>query len=194
MERRIYHGNLAPSDLAQALMAAFNQGNLRTQLLGESDNLTVQIASSQMARSGGKTALAINIQRVKDGVMVQVGEQEWLGVAASLGATALSTLLNPFNLIGRLDDLAQDITNLQLRDKVWEIIAHTIRAAGASHQLSERLRRMICEYCATANEVGQSSCVACGAPLGKVQPKTCGNCGFVIKHGESICPNCGKRL
>jgi hypothetical protein len=192
MEQRVFHGNITPSDVAHALMAEFNQGNLRTQLLGESDNLTVQVASSQFAQSGGKTALSINIQKHEDGVLVQVGEQQWLGVAASLGQTALAALLNPFNLIGRLDDIAQDVTNLQLSDKVWHVVDAAIRAKGASMEISERLSRLTCEYCGAANPVGEATCLACGAPLGKSQPKACKTCGFVLKGEEKFCPNCGQ--
>jgi predicted amidophosphoribosyltransferase len=49
---------------------------------------------------------------------------------------------------------------------------------------------MVCEYCLTANPVGEPSCIACGAPLGEAQPRTCLNCGFVVRMNESICPNC----
>lgn len=173
-------------------MAEFDQGNTQTQLLGDSGNLTVQIASSQWARSGGKTALAVNLQQIEDGVMVQVGEQQWLGVAASLGQTAISALLNPLNLLGRLDDLAQDVNSLQLNEKVWQIVAKVVSAAGASQQISERLTRLTCEYCGAANPVGEATCVACGAPLGKEQPKACTKCGYVLLHDEKFCPNCGQ--
>jgi hypothetical protein len=192
MDRRVFHGNITPSLVAQALMAEFNQGNLQTQLLGDSGNLTVQIASSQWSRSGGKTALTVNVQQVEDGVMVQVGEQQWLGVAASLGQTAISALLNPLNLLGRLDDIAQDVNSLQLNEKVWQIVAEVVKAAGASQQISERLTRLTCEYCGAANPVGEATCVACGAPLGKEQPKACSKCGFVLVHDEKFCPNCGQ--
>ena len=94
MDRRIYHGNITPTDIAQALIGEFDQGNTQTQLLGDSDNLTLQIASSQYSRSGGRTAISVNMQLVEDGVMVQVGAQQWLGVAASLGQTAISAILN----------------------------------------------------------------------------------------------------
>jgi hypothetical protein len=173
-------------------MAEFNQGNTQTQLLGDSGNLTVQIASSQWSRSGGKTALTVNLQQVEDGVMVQVGEQQWLGVAASLGQTAISALLNPLNLLGRLDDIAQDVNSLQLNEKVWQIVAKVVNAAGASQQISERLTRLTCEYCGAANPVGEATCVACGAPLGKEQPKACTKCGYVLVHDEKFCPNCGQ--
>lgn len=193
MEQRVFHGNIIPTDVAQALLAEFNQGNLRAQVLGESGHLTVQIATSQWSRSGGQTALAVNIQKIEDGVTVQIGQQQWMGVAASLGQSAIAALMNPLNLLGRLDDIAQDIQNLQLNEKVWEIIAREVRAKGASHQLSERLSRLTCEYCCSANPVGEPSCVACGAPLGAVQPKTCAKCGYVLTHEEKFCPNCGQQ-
>jgi hypothetical protein len=192
MDKRIYHGKITPDEIAQALQAEFNQGNTRTQVFGDSNNLVVQIASSQWARSGGKTALAVNVQQVEDGIMVQVGEQQWLGVAASLGQTAISTLINPWNLLGRLDDIAQDVSSLQLNEKVWQIINGVVNAAGASLQLSERLARITCEYCGVANPVGEPTCLACGAPLGKDQPKTCNKCGFVLLNAEKFCPNCGQ--
>jgi len=192
MDRRIFHGNITPTDIARALMAGFNQGNLQTQLVGENNNLTVQIASSQWARSGGRTALTVNIQQIEDGVMVELGQQEWLGVAASLGTTVLSAVLNPINLLGRLDDIAQDITNLQLNEKIWQVVENVTRAAGAGQELSERLSSVSCEFCGSANPVGESTCVACGAPLGKEQPKACTKCGYVLVHQENFCPNCGQ--
>jgi hypothetical protein len=194
MDRRVYHGKLTPLDLAHALVAEFNQGNTQTQVFGEDDNLVVQIASSQWARSGGKTALTVNIQQVEDGVMVQVGEQQWLGVAASLGKTAISALINPMNLLGRLDDIAQDVSNLQLSEKIWQVVIRVANDSGASLQLSERLSRVTCEYCGVANPIGEPSCLACGAPLGRQQPKTCANCGFVLANKEKFCPNCGQPI
>jgi hypothetical protein len=192
MDRRIFHGNISPTDVARALEAEFNQGNTQTHLLGENNNLTVQIASSQWSHSGGRTALTINVQKVEDGIMIEMGEQQWLGVAASLGQTAIATLINPLNLLGRLDDIAQDVSNLQLNDKVWQVVTRVVGEAGASQQLSERLSRITCDYCGAANPVGEATCLACGAPLGKEQPKTCKKCGYVLGHDEKFCPNCGQ--
>lgn len=175
-------------------MGEFNRGNLRTQMFGESNNLTVQIATRQGSMSGGQTALAINIQQVEDGVMLQIGKQQWLGTAASLGATAIAVLRNPFNLIGRLDDIAQDVENLSLTEKVWQVVGNVMRTVGASHQLSDRLNRLTCEFCGTANPVGEPNCVACGAPLGDVHPTTCPHCGFVVSRDETKCTNCGNKL
>jgi hypothetical protein len=194
MERRIFHGTLSPTDIAQALLAEFNHGNMHAQVLGKSDKMAVQIGTHPGAMSGGKTALTVTIQQVTDGIMVELGQQAWLGVAASLGQTAFSVFRNPFSLIGRLDDLAQDIENMQLSEKVWQVIARTAASAGASHQLSERMSRLTCDFCGTANPVGEPSCIACGAPLGNVHPTGCGHCGFVILRSESACPNCGQRI
>ncbi len=194
MDRQIYHGVINPSDVAQALLGEFNRGNLRAQTLGQTDNLAVQIGTRPGTASGGQTALTVSIQKVADGIMVQIGQQAWLGTATSLGWTVVAALRNPFSLIGRLDDIAQDVENLQLSERVWTVINQAIQASGASHQLSARLNRVVCEYCGTANPVGEGNCIACGAPLGKSQPKTCSNCGFVMGPGEIQCPNCGAAI
>ena len=194
MERRIFHGNITPKSIAHSLAGTFQRGNLRTQLLGEDEDLIVQISSRPGAASGGQTAVTIHLKKVEDGVLVEIGEQSWLGVAASIGSTAISTLFNPWNLIGRLDDLAQDIENIQLIDKVWQTINKTVRTAGASMQLSDRLLRITCNYCGTANQVGEGNCISCGAPLGKDQPRTCPKCGFVVLRGERKCPSCEQPL
>jgi hypothetical protein len=194
MERRIFHGTLLPTDIAQALLAEFNHGNMRAQVLGKSDKMAVQIGTNPGAASGGQTAITVTIQEVTDGIMVELGQQAWLGVAASLGQTAFSLFRNPFNLIGRLDDLAQDIESLQLSENVWQVIARTAASAGASHQLSDRMSRLTCEFCGTANPLGEPACIACGAPLGNAHPTSCPNCGFVVLRNESTCPNCEQKL
>lgn len=194
MEQRIYHGNLSPRDISENLISHFNRGNLRAQQLGDSERLIVQIGTRPGAMAGGDTTVSVILQKAEDGVAVQLGQQAWLGIAASLGTTALAAIRNPFNLLGRLDDLAQDIQNLQINEQVWQAIDEVARAAGASHELSNRLRRTVCPYCRTANPVGEASCVACGAPLGDVQPHTCPYCGFVVKSSETICPNCKRSI
>jgi hypothetical protein len=177
--------------MANALVGFFNRGNFRVQRIGDSDKLVVQVATREHQASGGQTAMSVILQRVEDGVSVQIGQQAWLGVAASLGASAISILSNPWSLFQRIDDIAQDIESLQLTEDVWKILDSTARSLGATQELSERLRRITCEYCGTANPVGEGRCIACGAPLGNAQPHTCGRCGFVVFHNEANCPNCG---
>jgi len=194
MEQRIYHGNMTPSDLAEALLAYFNHGNLRTQTVGNRDEMSVQIATRPGAASGGETAVTVQLKKVEDGIAVSVSEQAWLGVAASMGQTVIATLMNPWNLLGRLDDLAQDVENLQINEKVWQVIGSVAQSHRTSTQISERLQRLECLYCGTANPVGEASCIACGAPLGSIQPRTCAICGFVVLRGEKNCPSCGKPI
>ena len=194
METRIFHGEITPIDLAKSLIGEFNKGNLRSQGIGSEEEIVVQIATREYPSSGGQTALAVTLREVEDGVAVQIGKQSWFGVAASLGKTALSAIRNPWSILERLDDVAQDVENLKLTEEVWQVLARTADTLGASFELSERLRRMVCEYCQVANPVGEPSCIACGAPLGKVQPRTCSNCGFVVRLNETYCPNCKKLL
>lgn len=194
MERRIFHGDLSPQEISRALIAHFNRNNLVAQQFAKKNQVIVQIATRQRPSSGGQTALSVLMEEHEDGVAVQLGKQNWLGVAASLGVTALSAFRNPFSLLGRLDDLAQDIEHLQLSEEIWQVIENVARLRGASFEISARLRRMVCEYCRSANPTGESNCIACGAPLGDVQPSTCGNCGFVVTAEEVTCPNCGNRL
>jgi hypothetical protein len=194
MEQLIYHGPITVDKIASALVAEFNHGHLRAQSFGDDETQVVQITTVSHPTSGGRTALSVHLSRIEDGVQVQMGQQEWLGIAASLGQTALGALLRPASLLSRLDDLAADINYIQLTERVQETIDRAAKAAGASFQISERLRRLTCAYCLTANPVGEPHCIACGAPLGPSQPIACPHCGFVTSAESSICPECGKKL
>jgi hypothetical protein len=194
MEPRFFHGSIRPAELARALLAQFNDGNLHAQAVGSDDKIVVQVATDPQSASGGHTALAVSIDAMEDGVMVRLGEQAWLGLAASLGTSAIAALRNPLNLLGRLDDIAQDLESLRLSERIWTSIELYAAGVGASSQLSERLRRTTCEYCRTANPIGEPACLACGAPMGGAQPRTCSACGFVVLREEIKCPNCGTLL
>jgi hypothetical protein len=193
MDQRIFHGDFSAQTLAGCLISFFDRGNLKVQVIGEDPTVMVQIATKDFASSGGKTALSVLLQNVEDGVAVKIGQQTWLGIAASMGFTALLAMRNPFNLLTRIDDLAQDIENLQLTEEVWKTLEENAIILGTGFELSARLKRYICEYCNVANPPGEPSCIACGAPLGNIQPITCKNCGFILLRSESICPNCHKK-
>jgi uncharacterized Zn-finger protein len=194
MSDRTYHGDIAPADLAGALIAAFNQGNMRCQQVGQGDKVMVQIAMRDQARSGGQGALSVSMQRNADGVTVGIGQHEWLGVAASLGQTALVTLMNPWNLIGRLDDIAQDISSLTLEQQAWDAIEKYAQTAKATKMISARLQSLSCPYCNTANRVAAANCENCGAPLGEAQPVACPKCGNVMASKTKFCANCGSAM
>ncbi len=191
MENRTYHGNISPEDLAKALVAEFSRGNLVCQRVGAGEPVLVQVATRHGAASGGHTGISVTIHRIEDGVTVALGEQEFFGTAASLAQTGLSALLNPLSLLGRLDDLAQDISSLTLTDQIWTAIEKYAHSIGAAKQISERLRTIVCPNCETANAAGAAKCVSCGAPLGSVQPQACTNCGNVMPPGSKFCSNCG---
>ena len=193
MDHKTFHGNITPKDVSEALIAHFHRGNYRVQQIGDGDNVIVQIASVRYATSGGQTSIGISIQKFEDGIMVQIGKQSWMGVAASLGKTALTAIRNPLSILGRIDDIAQDIESLSIRDEIWSIINQAANNLGASHELSTRLRKYICNYCDTPNPIGEAHCIACGAPLGGIQPQTCSNCGYIITNNENFCPNCKQK-
>ena len=190
MEQRIFHGRLMPDEFADCLLVHFNRGNLVVQKLVNGEIVSVQIKTRDGRTSGGETALGIIFQPVEDGILVQVGQQAWAGIAASLGASAVAALLNPLNLLHRIDDIAQDFEYIQLSDEVWRVLESNAKALGSGYELSERLKRVMCDYCQTANPVSEPSCIACGAPLGYNQPKTCSRCGFVLGKKDKYCPNC----
>ena len=190
MDRKIFHGNFTPNDLASILLIHFNRGNLEVHKIGSKDRVVVQIRSKMYAQSGGQTGIGVTLQQFNDGVVVSVGEQQWLGIAASLGFSALAAIKNPFNLLHRIDDIAQDFEYLQLTDDIWQVLSSNVKTIGSGYQLSKRLKRIVCEYCHTANPVGAPSCGACGAPLGNSQPRTCNNCGYVLAESDQNCPNC----
>jgi hypothetical protein len=191
MDQKVYHGNISPLDVANCLAANFNHGNLQVRQYGNDPKITIQMVTSNVPNIGGPTALTVIIQRFEDGVVVQLGQQEILGVAASIGTTVFSAIRNPWSLLSRIDDLAQDIESIQLKDQVWRVVDELATTLGSGQELSKRLKRMVCSYCSTANPVGEAHCIGCGAPLGDVQPVTCKNCGYVIRSLENTCPNCG---
>ncbi|MGE0488971.1 MAG: zinc ribbon domain-containing protein [Vulcanimicrobiota bacterium] len=194
MSTRTFHGNVTTSELARHLEATFTKNGLIARSRGDGPALTVQISSTQARESGGQTSLAVTLQAVEDGVMVKMGQQSWMGIAASLGETAMAVAKNPWNLLGRLDDLAADFDVISLEKQAWKSIDEFMRARAASTQISERLRRVQCPYCDFANQAGAGECSSCGAPLGTEQPQSCLQCGFVNDARAVQCGQCGHGL
>ncbi len=191
MNLRVYHGNVTPGVFARALFARYNAGNYQVQAYGDDTNLNLQIYTRPGRQAGGETGLTVNLSQVEDGVSVQVGKQRMLGLAANFGRTALDAFRNPWSLLGNLDDIAQDVESAQLEDSVWNVIDRIARQNNAGESLSERLNSLKCPYCLTGNKIGEGNCMACGAPLGDIQPSACRRCGYVLYYKEKICPNCG---
>jgi RNA polymerase subunit RPABC4/transcription elongation factor Spt4 len=190
MTKKVFHGNFTPEDLAELILLRFDRGNLEVQRVGAGDQVVVQIRTKHNAQSGGQTAIGIIFQKFEDGVIISTGQQQWAGIAASLGLSALAALRNPLTLLGRIDDIAQDIEYLNLEEEIWAVLSSKVKVKRSQYDLSQRLQRIACDYCDTANPVDAPSCLACGAPLGNKQPRTCKNCGYVLSSHEKVCPNC----
>ncbi len=194
MEQRIFHGKITPAELADNLIAHFNRGNLIVQKLENGKSVSVQIKTREGSTSGGDTALGIILQPVEDGILVQVGQQAWAGIFASLGSTALSALINPWSLFHRLDDIAQDYEYTQLNEEVWIVLESNAKALGSGYNLSVRQKRIRCDYCQITNPADEPSCIACGAPLRYHNERTCPYCGFILDNKDKFCPNCNRPI
>jgi hypothetical protein len=192
MEQRIFHGQFTSEDLSECLVTHFNRGNLVVQELKNGDDLSVQIKTKERRSSGGETALGISFQKVEDGILVQIGQQTWAGIASNLGVSAVLAILNPINLLYRVDDIAQDFEYIQLTDEVLKVLEAKAKALGGGYNLTENLKRIICDYCQTSNPATESGCIACGAPLGVNQPFICSHCGLALDKFARYCPNCNQ--
>lgn len=190
MDQKYFHGDFTPDELANYLVTYFNRGNFDVQKFGNKQKIIVQIKTSRIRSSGGSTAISILFQKAEDGVSVLVGQQAWLGLIASLAYTALAVVRNPLTFLGRIDDLAQDIESIQLTEEIWKTVEMYTHARGTGFALTEKLRRISCKYCETANPPGHSSCIACGAPMGGSSLSTCKQCGYILTRNEKMCPNC----
>ncbi len=131
MEQRIFHGDFSVADLSACLLVHFNRGNLMVHQFDADDNMIVQIRTRDDRTSGGNTALTFSFQKVEDGVAVQASQQAWIGVAASLGYSALAAMRNPLNLLSRIDDIAQDIESIQLTDEAWKVLTANAKVLAA---------------------------------------------------------------
>jgi len=194
MNQKIFHGNFNSEDLADQIENFLDLDHFDIYRTRSKDALNIQIRTAKHIRSGGKTAIGILLRDFEDGVIVNIGEQNLAGIATSIGISALSTILNPANLLHRIDDIAQDIESIQLEDHLLDIVIAAAESLGTGFALSDQFHRIKCSYCATANKPGKSNCIACGAPLGDEQLCSCKHCGFVYTGELPFCPNCKKKI
>jgi ribosomal protein L40E len=195
MEQRAYHGEIDTEKMAQALVIQFNQGETRAQWMrGEAGRSVVQVRSVKRGHRDPSTAVTLHITPSKTGVVVSMAEQQWVGVAADLARSGMMALLNPWNLIGEIDDIARNVRRLQLRDEIWQAVETYCRGIGAGTGAAPHVQQIVCPYCGTPNEVGALNCHACRAPLAEAQPKVCPRCGFLNNPRALTCVNCHTRL
>ena len=193
MEQRTFHGNLSPDELANALVAQFNQGDHVAQRFSQGDRVLVQVGMRD-ERNRVENALTVAISETSDGVNVALGEQQWLGTAADLAQAGLGALFNPLSLLRNLDDIARDVSSFSLPQQVWQTVEAYCKSVGAGLGGAPSKMAVGCPYCGVANPAGAPTCSGCGAPLGDVQPIYCPQCGQAAPHGTKFCGRCGASL
>jgi hypothetical protein len=191
MEQRAYHGEIDAEDMARALVVQFNQGETRAQWMrGKAGRTVVQVQTRKREYRDPQGAITLHLTPSKTGIVVSMAEQRWLGVAADLAKSGLLTLLNPWNIIHELDDIARNVRSIQLRDEIWNAVELYCRTAGSGSGVGPGPQHVVCPYCGTPNELGSMICQACRAPLAEAQPVACPRCGFLNDPDARTCVNC----
>jgi hypothetical protein len=193
MEQRTYHGDLGPDEIANALLAQFNQGTFAAQRISQGDRVLVQIGTRDR-RNRIENALTVTISKTSDGVNVAVGDQQILDAAADLAQAGLGALFNPFSLLGNLGEIASDVSSFSLPQQVWETVDKYCKSVGGGLGGAPEKMTISCPYCGVANPPGAPTCSGCGAPLGSAQPIYCPQCGQVAPSGTQFCSRCGAKL
>jgi ribosomal protein L40E len=194
VDQKTYRGEIKPEDLADALVAQFDGGDLKAQKVGRGEHVLVQIASRDWGWGGPQSALTVGIARVEGGLQVSLGQERWLGAVADLAETGLRALVNPLSLIHRLDDIARSVSGLTLPQQVWKAVEMYCDSVGASLGMTVEETIVTCPYCGVANPIGAPKCSACGGPLGESQPIVCAECGLRNHPESSYCARCGAML
>jgi len=195
MEQRAYHGDIDAEDMARALVVQFNQGETRAQWMrGKAGRTVVQVQTRKREYRDPEGAITLHLTPSKTGIVVSMAEQRWLGVAADLAKSGLLTLLNPWNIINELDDIARNVRRIQLRDEVWNAVELYCRTVGSGSGVGPGPQHVVCPYCGTPNELGSMICQACRAPLAEAQPVACPRCGFLNDPDARYCVNCQEKI
>jgi hypothetical protein len=138
MDQRVYHGDVAPGDLADYLVQQFDpRENLQAQKIGEGDSLLVQIGRGDQPKDL-RDAVSVAITRAPDGapgIVVTLGQQQWLSptmatYAASMGL--ISVLVTPWALFALLWPLSQVIGSRTLPGEIWDAIDVYLASRGAT--------------------------------------------------------------
>ncbi|HEY88824.1 MAG TPA: hypothetical protein G4N98_03700 [Thermoflexia bacterium] len=113
IEQHAYHGEIDSEALARALVVQFEQGDTRAHWMrGEQGRAVVQVQARRRERGDPEMTVTVQITSSATGVVISLAEQRWFGVAADLAKSGLLTLLNPWNIIGELDDIARNVRRI----------------------------------------------------------------------------------
>ncbi len=193
IEQRTYPGAIDPTSLAQTLVTSFTTALARAQWFrGERGSAVVQIQTLRHEPTDPSTALTVYITPLPEGgVHIAMEEQAWAGVVADLARSGILTLLRPLNLLREADNIARNLSRLQLRQQVWDVIDAYCRKLGNQPAAGKVHDVVVCPYCGSGNPVGQLECSGCKAPLGAYQPVRCARCGYLNTAGAKRCARCG---
>ena len=81
--------------MQKPLFKDFRKKNLIAKQSKSNHQYIVSISSSKDSRSGGQTSIGITIYQSARGIVVKLGDQDWKGIAASLGSSLLAITKNP---------------------------------------------------------------------------------------------------
>jgi len=194
MEQRTFSGPIDPRGLAEALVEEWDQGDTVAQGLEADDSIIVQIGQ----REGGwfsddpRQALTLGIERLRDGVRVTMGQQQWhkaggqVVVGGLIGIFPFFFTWPPPRLFGSDTPIDEN-----LPAQIWRSVERYAGQSGAATGPTRRLATVSCPSCGVSNPQGAAFCSACGAGL---HPADCPSCGFANPPGANFCINCGTEL
>ena len=150
--------------LAEHLAAFLDNETYDVHLISRSDDqIKLQVSNDRRLRSGSRISVVVSVINHAESSLIQIGDPEWMNIAGSIGATLLGTLIRSVNIIGRIDDLSVDLNNVQLPDRVKQLVNDYVTALIA--EKTSARNRTKCQYCGSRNSSSATHCKSCGAPL-----------------------------
>jgi hypothetical protein len=211
MESRFYQSS--DLDIERAALEVEDvfraQGN-QVQHFGNAEQVAVQIRQGGELEAiiGMQAALTVTLQKSSGGVVVTVGQQQWIDKAV-VGAVGMFFLW-PLIFTAGAGLIRQSLLETQLLNAV-DVAIRRQRAnvqygpvpqgyaqqAGPAPQWrapwQSAPEQIQCANCKEFNEVGDIYCSHCGKPLAP-QKKECPQCHSEVKANAEFCTKCGTPL
>jgi hypothetical protein len=142
IEQRRYHTDLKAQILAEYLVATYSiKDDLNTRIIGEGNNILLQIRKGQHVGSGDRVAsLAIVSNPDNHSLVVSLGEQEWMnaGEAGTIAVTGLlSMMIAPWVLFALLWPASSVVSRLLLPPDLWRNVEEYVFSQGGSYSSSQ---------------------------------------------------------
>ena len=164
MTQYLIQHQATPKDFMEALKFEFDTPNFDVEIKPISpDHYESRIFTSRNNTSESQTSINITAILTENGLSITASDQEWGQIAASLGTTVVAAIINPINLLGRIDNLAVDVENMQLSERIDKFV-HSF-ATTLAERSETQANRSTCKYCRSRNDQTATHCASCGAPL-----------------------------